>query len=108
MQTTLVNEDKHYQFGDDEPYPLDKSVCPTVPEVYHWARREYGRCTGRVYSDSIVDGKGRNRPVGWVFVKRAKYDDCDEAFLQVAWVTVVEQVTCPCCNRPQFVAYPIA
>lgn len=43
-----------------------------------------GRCTGKVY----VDEDGRAQHVGWVFLRRQRYDDSPETYLQETWVTV--------------------
>ena len=54
-------------------------------ELYREIMSEYGRCTGRVY----VDGPdGEAVPIGWVFRKRQKYDDCNETYLADTWVTI--------------------
>lgn len=103
MQTTYVNETKGYQMGEEEPFPLDQSVCPTIPQVFKWARREYGRCQSKVY----VDTPAGTIPCGWVFEKRRKYDDCKEQYLQHTWITILEKTKCECCNRPQFKEYAI-
>lgn len=57
-------------------------------ELFRSCVREYGRCTGKIYIDR-VDGK--THAIGWVFVKRRKYDDCNKTFLAETWVTVHEK-----------------
>jgi hypothetical protein len=58
-------------------------VCDNVKEVYRYAMKEYGRCTSKVYVDS-VDGKPRH--VGWIFVKKVQYTDCKDTYLQETWI----------------------
>lgn len=83
VSVTLVNEDEGYRFSettDDVDYGRG--------DLYRRCVREYGRCTGAVYYDPVEGGWPKK--IGWVFVKRVKYDDCAETFLQTAWVCVSE------------------
>lgn len=88
---TGINETKGYRVYDDEQPLKDCIFCDTAEDgaieldkghFYKMLVREYGRCTGRVY----VDNCGKASPVGWVFQKRMKYEDCDEFYLQETWV----------------------
>lgn len=57
-------------------------------ELYRDMMREYGRCTSKVYIDT-KDGKTKH--IGWCFLRRKKYDNCDETFLAETWVTIHEK-----------------
>jgi len=53
-------------------------------QLFKFLQKEYGRCVSRVYQDApdrVAD------PIGWVFQKRVKYQDCNETYLQEVWVT---------------------
>ena len=70
-----------YGIGDSGVY---ESRFETPGEVYRYALKEYGRCTGKVY----IDRDGRAAHIGWAFQKRRKYDDCNETYLAETWVTI--------------------
>lgn len=58
-------------------------ICETWQEVYKTALKEYGRCISKIY----VDCKdGITKHIGWVFQKRAKYEDNNNTYLQETWV----------------------
>ena len=76
-----VNKTRNYRCGSSEWY---ETFSTNQGDLYRAMRREYGRCTGKVY----VDGQdGFAHHVGWVFQQRKKYDDCAETFLAETWVT---------------------
>lgn len=60
-----------------------ESRFTTVNEVFKDCQQEYGRCINKVYV-----GEKDPKQIGWVFQKRVKYTDCDETYLQEAWVTL--------------------
>ena len=58
-------------------------------ELYRSCQGEYGRCIGYVYMTiKQPSGVSEDRRVGWVFVKRAKYQDSGDTYLQETWVHV--------------------
>lgn len=81
VQESYVNRDKGYAFGESDVY---ETWTDDKGELYRAMLHEYGRCEGRVY----VDTDAGTRPVGWVFVKRDRYEDSDETYLREVWVTV--------------------
>jgi len=81
VQVDYVNRTEGYRYGGDDPF---KSNCYTLGEVYASFLGEYGRCIGKVY----IDEGAIARPIGWAFLKRQKYDDCEDTFLVETWVTV--------------------
>jgi hypothetical protein len=78
------NESEGYFLGESGPV---ESIFDAPGEVYRFAVREYGRCTGKVYVD-LPDAPAT--PVGWVFVKRRQYEDASETYLHETWVTLHE------------------
>lgn len=86
----MVNVTKGYRYGGSEPY---EPYTDDIGELFRAMRREYGACQSSVYVDS-VDG-GAPKRVGWVFVKRVKYDDAKSdwprekrTYLREVWVTL--------------------
>lgn len=92
IQETYVNETQGYRFGDSdwfEPY------TDNMGKLFRDLQKEYGRCTGKVYTDT-VDGA---KQVGWVFEKQMQYEDArpryndygrllkPETYLRAVWVT---------------------
>jgi hypothetical protein len=84
VEITLVNENHGtlvYKGIED----WDAVSSPS--EVYHAARKEYGKPTSAVYID---DKEGKTHKIGWTFQKRKKYTYCRETYLQTAWIVPVE------------------
>lgn len=65
--------------------PVYETGMKTPAEIYRSAQKEFGRCTSRVY---IEGPSGNSLHIGWVFVKRTKYQDSNETYLQETWVTI--------------------
>ena len=84
VSETGVNATEGYQWGDSGPY---ETFTADLGELFRAMRREYGRCVSRIY----VDQEG-SAPiaVGWVFQKRAKYEDTGKPYLQETWITVLD------------------
>ncbi len=77
-----VNQTEGYRLGDADVY---ETACDTPAEVYRALLKQHvGRCTGKVY----VDEDGRQRAIGWTFVRREKYEDVGEPYLLETWVTL--------------------
>jgi len=89
IEESIVNATEHYRFYDavtpiKETY-FDEDVTPG--EIFRESQKEHGRCQSKVYIDT-EDGP---QQIGWVFVKRAKYDDCDETYLKETWITLLSE-----------------
>jgi hypothetical protein len=84
--TDGVNATEHHRIWCSGDVGPEDTHCDTPGEVYRECVKEYGRCTGRMY----VDTDGAPKAVGWVFVKREKYQDCDDTYLQETWVTLLD------------------
>jgi hypothetical protein len=64
-----------------------ESGFETPGALFRAMRREHGRCTGHVH----VDRDGRTLTIGWVFLKRRRYEDSPDTYLAETWVTVHER-----------------
>jgi hypothetical protein len=82
VKTTLVNEDQNCRTYDD----LEYEHFDSPGEAFRAMREQYGRCTDHIYIDKK---DGSTTKLGWVFVKREKYTDCNEYYLQCAWCSLV-------------------
>ncbi len=76
---TFVNLTEGYRHETQAPY---EAYTDDYGELYRVCVSEYGRCTGKVYREN----KSGVYSCGWVFVKRAKYEDCADTFLQETWI----------------------
>lgn len=86
IQETFVNETAGYRFGETEPY---EPFTDDLGKLFRNLQAEYGRCTGKVYTDS----KDGVKAIGWVFEKRMKYEDArtnkpEDYYLCSVWVTL--------------------
>ena len=79
IQETMTGEDlttgkawRSHEGDYYEPYTDD------LGQLFKSLRREYGRCTSRVYVDAP---DGTADPIGWVFEKQVEYEDADRARL---------------------------
>jgi len=102
--TVRINTTEGYRI-EDERESLEGTIFEGMPgselrgALYRHGVEEYGRCTGKVYIDRRIatNDEGGERwevvPIGYVFVKRVKYDDCDETFLCETWLSLERVVT---------------
>lgn len=80
---TVINRSENYTCYDFCDTIENTIFDGTMGGLYRYGLSEHGRCIGKMY---VGDGKH----VGYVFVKRRKYDDCAETFLAEAWVSMGE------------------
>ena len=80
IQISHVNRDKGYIYSKYEE-KLDKQDRGCL---FRRLSREFGRCLSKVYV-------GAGTPVGWVFEKKALYDDTRETYIMETWVTITEE-----------------
>lgn len=64
--------------------PVYETYHKTISSLFRTCQKEYGRCEVSLYIDTP---QGTKR-IGWVFLKRAKYDDSHQTYLQETWVTL--------------------
>lgn len=78
VQEAWVNATERLRAGESEVY---ESGYASPGDLFRAAVRAHGRCVGKVY---IGDGI----PVGWCFVKCARYEDTGETYLLETWITL--------------------
>jgi hypothetical protein len=81
VQEEFVNATKGYRFGESDP---QESRFTRKGDLYRFCVKEYGRCVSKVYIDTPAGVKA----IGWVFIKREQYTDCNDTYLQEAWITM--------------------
>ena len=84
VRVVLVDENQNCRYYDE----IEDPGSPDEGEIYRNYRSEYGRCAGHVY---MTTKERDGVPIGWVFVRRVKYDDSGKIFLRTAWVTLVRE-----------------
>jgi hypothetical protein len=97
LRTVRVNVTEGHRWYDERE-ELDGSWAEDRGELYRFGVREYGRCAGKVYADMK---EGPPVHVGYMFVKRERYDDSGESYLCETWLSL-ERVVEPA--RPTIVA----
>ncbi len=80
IRISHVNRDKGYIYSKYEE-KLDKQDRGCL---FRRLSRGFGRCSSKVYV-------GEGTPVGWVFEKKALYDDTNETYIMETWVTITEE-----------------
>ena len=93
ISETFVNKDTNTRFSETEPY---ESRFDNYGDLYRFCVREWGRCTGKVHTDTkdstILD-------VGWIFIKRDVYSDRrGDTYNREVWVTIHDPNTLSCCS----------
>lgn len=95
-------ETKYDKDGDEYPQcfsefteEIDTDYYETSGELYKRLQQEYGRCSGKVYIDTVKGAKA----IGWVFVKRAEYANAwrmregkPRTYLQETWCSLRRKV----------------
>lgn len=85
IEENWIDRTRNLQCGESGVY---ESRYETTGELYRGLIKEYGRCAGKVYIDLKTGGR---KCVGWVFVKRQKYEDANETYLMETWVSMHEK-----------------
>lgn len=83
VQESVFNATEGYFQGEGEPV---EAFTDDVGELFRFCQKEYGRCVSSVYIDGPSGEKVRR--VGWVFHKRARYEDTGDPFIQETWITL--------------------
>jgi hypothetical protein len=84
ISEAFVDLSREIRFGETGPY---ESFTDDPGELFKSCLREYGRCTGKVYIDTR---EGKTMAIGWVFLGRDTYQDCDKTYPREVWVTLHE------------------
>lgn len=82
VQETYVNATDGYMFYESNPYT---PFTDNRGELFKAYQKESGRCISSVYIDDV---HGNSHKVGWVFLKKEKYDDCKDTYLLETWVRI--------------------
>jgi len=85
IRETAVNATAEHMIGEYDQ-PIDETVFAddySMAALYRFGISEYGRCTSKVYIDTS-DG---TKHIGYVFVKRTKYQDSNETYLHETWLS---------------------
>jgi len=85
IQETFVNETLNSSFGETNVY---EAFTDDKGKLFKSLQKEYGRCKGKVYHDSVSHG---TKAIGWIFESRNKYTDSPDTYLRNVWVTLFEQ-----------------
>ena len=80
-----VNRTKGYLYSDIEPYETWADI-DQLGDLYHSLQKDYGRCISSMYIDH--SDRVKTQKIGWVFLRRAQYEDTKETYLQETWITV--------------------
>ena len=85
LETWLeVDGSKRYEIGNSGWY---EAFSNNEGELFKSMQKAYGRCTSKIYVDiSVAFYPPRTVPIGWVFVKRERYEDSEETVLKETWV----------------------
>lgn len=99
ISETMINRTENYSYGDYVFECEGTVIEPTLAGLYRYGLSEHGRCTGKVYIDTEVKhigyadtGSEGVKHIGYVFLKRRKYDDCDDTYLCETWISMGEYI----------------
>ena len=84
VDISIVNETENYIFYEEVE---NWDYCENEKDVYHAAKKEYGKCISKVYINNSV---GKAQHIGWSFQKKCKYDDTNDEYIQTAWICPIK------------------
>jgi hypothetical protein len=92
IQEVFINQTKGHRYGESE---WTEAFTDNVGKLFLALKREYGRCTSRVYIDPV--GGGKPKAIGWTFEKRMEYEDWrpgrgERYYIRCVWVTLADKV----------------
>ena len=64
--------------------PLEDTIINNLPELYHYGIKEYGKCISKIY----INYKNSSYHIGYVFLQRVKYIDCNDTYLHETWISI--------------------
>ena len=86
VQEEYIDATQHAYCGNSDVYETGHD---TIGTLYRALRREWGRCIGKVYLDRSCPEQGEYaQAIGWVFVRRVRYEDSRKTYLRKVWATV--------------------
>lgn len=80
-----VNATEEMRIGESEPY---EAWTDDVGRLFKGLQKEYGRCTGKVYVESSIDGASNH--IGWVFSKLKSYSDSTDTYMHKVRVCLLK------------------
>jgi hypothetical protein len=84
IKTIHLNKKENCIYSEYD-LPVEDSTINNLTDLYKFGLKEYGKCTSKIY----IDGKeGKVKHIGYVFLKKSKYEDCNEYFLMETWLTL--------------------
>ena len=82
VKEVWVNRTENYIAGDSGIY---ESRFETPGEAFKGFRKLYGRPVSKQF---VEYGNGESKQIGWVFQKKAKYEDTGETYIAETWVSL--------------------
>lgn len=64
---------------------IEDTCITNLKDLYRHGLKMFGRCVSKVHID-LPNGKRMH--VGYVFMKREKYEDCDKHYTREVWLTI--------------------
>lgn len=86
VRCTYVNLDRNGMIGEDPDF--SRAFTDQRGKLFRSCQKEYGRCVSLMYREFK---NGPDRPVGWVFQGKDKYQDCNKTYTRETWVEVKEE-----------------
>ena len=84
IRETGINATEGYIFYDITHNASDIQI-KTLSELYKYGIKMFGKCQGKVYVDS---DNGNPIHVGYTFIKKQKYADTGETYLQETIISI--------------------
>lgn len=85
VQETWIDRTDDCLLGEGEVY---ESFTDNVGELFKSLQKESGKCIGKLH----LGHKGEILTIGWVFLRKEKYTDCNKTYLRETWVTLHDEL----------------
>ena len=82
MEEVYIDRTRNLRCGESGVF---ETFTDDRGKLYKSLVKQHGRCISGVFIDKK---DGSVKKVGWVFIKRVKYEDCNETYLQEVWVSL--------------------
>ena len=83
IKTTSINKDQNCVNYEDS-MKIEDSIIDNLMDLYHFGIKEYGKCISKIY----IDRNNTTCHIGYVFLKKIKYEDCNEYYLSETWLSL--------------------
>ncbi len=91
-QETHVNQTDGYKLHETIVY---ETCTSRKGDLFRSFMKSHGKCSGKMYLDVRTKEIGTDEPektnsveIGWIFVKRVKYEDSPETYLHETWISL--------------------